>query len=204
MIYLEKAHLVLLRMPKTATHAWRDGLRDEITFIIDDPPQEKHMGLDLYLVHFHKALTQERGTPPEVVICFRHPRAWVNSWYRYRYLPLNSPWADHRPLTRSSFGLSFEEFVSHFVASSGHPAVDIGTQSAILQTKHGRPQLHLFQFEQLDKMQAFFEERLERRLNLPRINAAQDGDGALSGCMEERLKAHLATDYSTWAEAFRA
>ena len=62
---------------------------------------------------------------------------------------------------------------------------------------------HLFQYEQMDKLVSFFEDRLNFKITLKHRNVSPDGDLTLSEKTESKLLRKRPEMYSDWNAAKR-
>ncbi len=82
------------------------------------------------------------------------------------------------------------------------PFAQVGAQARFVGPGDGRAEVtHLFRYEDQPRLIAFLEERLNLRLELPRINVSPAMPAALSPAIEARLRAERPAEFALWEAA---
>ena len=198
MLVFAKEKLVFLAMPKTGTTALETALASRSDILIQNPPILKHTPAYRYN-RFVKPYLEKCGLKDMKLICVvRHPIGWLGSWYRYRQ---RADVDGHHHSTKTK---TFVDFVNEY--TKGEPAVwaKVGNPSKFLRINNGEMIVdHLFQYEQIDKLIEFFENRLNFDITLKQRNVSPDGDLSLSEWTENKLLRKRPEMYADWNAAKR-
>ena len=198
MLVFAKEKLVFLAMPKTGTTALETALASRSDILIQNPPILKHTPAYRYN-RFVKPYLEKCGLKDMKLICVvRHPIGWLGSWYRYRQ---RADVDGHHHSTKTK---TFVDFVNEY--TKGEPAVwaKVGSPSKFLRINNGEMIVdHLFQYEQIDKLIEFFENRLNFDITLKQLNVSPDGDLSLSEWTENKLLRKRPEMYADWNAAKR-
>ncbi|MCH2078386.1 MAG: gamma-glutamyl kinase [Rhodobacteraceae bacterium] len=199
MLVFWKENLVLLAAPKTGTSALEAALRDRADAVFENPPELKHMPMFRF-TRFLRPLfgVIEETRRFETMALVREPVSWLGSWYRYRG---RDALAGHR---NSTAKLSFDDFVSGYLQDPRPPFASVGSPRKFVSNGQGKVAVkHLFQYEQIDQAQAFLEDRLETRFDLPAMNVSPKKSLHLSAALEDKLRDQCAVEFELWEKAQR-
>lgn len=192
MLVFWEQRLVVLATPKTGSTALATSLESLSTFLLHQPPILKHTPLRRFNRFLRPYLETSAGARFTVAAVMREPRDWLGSWYRFRRREfLEDP-------TKSTRGISFEEFTQGYCTAQQPDHAAIGTQSAFLDSCGEAPVDHLFRYAEMDRFIAFLEDRLGKRIFLPRINVSPRMDLTLSSTTETLLHETLARDFTLY------
>ena len=195
MLVFPKDNLVFLAVPKTGTTAIEGALAPRAGLVVRDPPILKHCPLYRYR-RFIEPFLATAGATPETMAVIRHPVDWLSSWYRYR---TRDELAGHPNSTRD---VSFDDFVSEYAKGKPAPFAAVGSQAKFVCDAEGRPDVtHLYRYEAQPRLIAFLEQRLNLRLDLPRLNVSPKADLSLSPEVEARLRHKCAAEFAVWDAA---
>lgn len=196
-LVLEKARLVYLANPKTATQSLRAALGPFARPFPDDP-RHRHINAQAYARRWAHRVQDAVGFAPETVAVMREPLAHLGSWFRYRQRPAL---IGHE---NSTYGLTFAEFIEGFLAREQPPFARIGRQDRFLGFLGQCPPVsYVFDYARLDLLMLFLSERLERELTLPQRNVSPELDEAaldLPPALLARLKREHALQFRLYAE----
>lgn len=163
MLVLGVQNLVVLETPKTGSLALRAMLKPYTLPASYGAP--RHMGFDGYNRDFAADFAQSFGVPPQTVAVLREPLERMQSWYRYRRRPalVGKPASTHN--------VSFEEFILAYLEGTNRPMANVGRQDRFVGWNGRSARVdHLFDYAQLELLEAFFSERTGDRLTLPEKN----------------------------------
>jgi len=123
----------------------------------------------------------------------REPISWLGSWYKYR----QRPFLDGTP--RSTANVSFDEFILAYMKADKPPFANVGSQVRFLEPQpNGTKVDHLFRYEDEAGWTGFLEARLNRSLNLERLNVSKSGNPDLSPGVEKRFRAKMSEAFELW------
>jgi Sulfotransferase family len=193
MLVFWKERLVYLATPKTGSTAIEAALGPLASVAIQRPPVLKHTSVRRYWQSFAPFLEKAADERFTVVAMMREPVDWLGSWYRYRQRD------GIRKPENSTKGLSFDAFVDAYLSKSRPPYADVGRQGAFLAPEGTRGADRIFQYERIEGLVDFLEDRLDCEIVLPRLNVSPPGTVALSPDTEARLREKLAEDFALHA-----
>ncbi|MCT4685562.1 MAG: gamma-glutamyl kinase [Roseicyclus sp.] len=194
MLVFWKARLVVLAVPKTGTTALEAALAPHADALIRNPPEKKHVTARRYRNQLAPFLENRGNRPLELMAVIREPRDWLGSWYRYRARDqiAGTP--------ASTAGLSFDRFVEGWLSTPEPKFARVGRQSRFVADEDGAVIVdHLFRYEALEEAVAFLQDRLGRRIDLPRRNVSPPAALSLDPALETRLRREAAADFDLWA-----
>lgn len=196
MLVLEKAGLVFLANPKTATQALRAMLARH-AIPVPGNTGGRHVNARLYARRWAHRVTEAIGRPAETVAVMREPLAHLESWYRYRQRPAL------RGHENATHGLSFAEFIEALLSPDPPPFARIGRQDRFLGflEEDVPPVDYIFDFDRLDLLVLFLSDRLGTYLTLPVRNVSPPADPALLDLPPEllaRLKQAHASEFDLY------
>ena len=184
--------LVILSTPKTGSTAIEAALESVAPLAITRPPELKHTPAYRYQRLVRPWLQNSaNGAQFTAVALMREPVDWLGSWFRYRQR------AELDGTPRSSRGLDFAAFAEAYMADPRPAVADVGGQARFLSgPDDATPGVdRVFRYEAMDRFVAFLQERLNRRIELPRLNVSPAGATDLPAGVAARLRAHLAPEY---------
>jgi hypothetical protein len=167
MLVLEKARLIFLANPKTATQSTRAMLAP---YALDPDrfrkPGARHMGVSHYQRNLRAGLEAELGAPLESFAVMREPLDHLHSWYRYRQRPDVPPQASTNHVT-------FAQFVTEGLSQDPPYFAKIGRQAQFLAERDGQTGVeHLFDYARIHTLVRFLSIRLGDALTLPMRNVS--------------------------------
>lgn len=168
MLVFHEQRLVILSVPKTASTSIETALADQASIVVREPPLLRHTTMYRYRRQFQSFL--ERGTDLHftVVAMMREPVSWLGSWYRYRQRD------DVAHTVRSTRGISFDDFLRSYLGRPPAAFADVGSQVVFLDGGRKPGPDYLFAYEDIGGFLKFLEGRLERRIELPRLNSSPE------------------------------
>ena len=154
-------------MPKTASTSYIHALSPYAIITIKGPPNFKHMSLQKFDKILRPVLERNSQKTIETLAVIRHPLDWMSSWYRYRL-------RDSLDCSENSTaGITFDEFVEHYMHNDPPRFARVGNQSSFLKPAGDRPKItHLFQYEDQISLVEFLKNRLEKEFELPVTNVS--------------------------------
>jgi len=192
MLIFWNARLVVLSTPKTGSTALAAALAPLASVAVERPPELKHTpGYRFDRLVRPWLQNSANGARFTAVALMREPVDWLGSWYRFR----QRPELDGSP--RSTRGMSFAAFAEGYMTDPRPPWADVGGQARFLSGMDGAESGvdRVFRYEAMDRFVAFLEDRLDTRLDLPRLNVSPAGATELPADVATRLRAHLAPEY---------
>ncbi len=185
MLILDKARLVVLEMPKTASQALRRTLK---SYVRDLSDEHRHGGYRAFKRHLYPALVKEWDGTVECCCVVREPLAQTESWYRYRQR------AEIAGTEKSTAGLEFEDYIEALLSEEPPPFVQTGRQAIFTRWDGAETKVdHVFDYQRLDNLLAFLGGRLCTRLQLPRRNQST---GPMPRPLPPQLQARFAAAYA--------
>lgn len=153
----------MLETPKTGSLALRAMLAP-YTLPVSDLAA-RHTSRDAYLRNHAPHLTESFGRAPQTVAVIRDPMERMQSWYRYRRRP------QLKGLPASTHNVSFEDFILAYLDGSNPQMANVGRQDRFVGWNGSQSGVdHLFDYEQLSLLEAFFSARIGHNLTLPEKN----------------------------------
>lgn len=194
MLIFYKEKLAFLSVPKTGTTAYESALRPHADMVISSPPELKHAPVYRFNRWIRPMFDRVLSTELELVAVMREPIDWLGSWYRYRQRPA----LDGRP--NSTKDVSFDEFVRAYCKGKQPAFANVGSQAKFLEPQpNGCAVTHLFRYENQDRIQRFFEDRLNTRLDLKRRNQSPRAKLSLSPDVEALLRRKRPEEFERYA-----
>lgn len=193
MLVFHKERLAFLAIPKTGSTAYHAALAGRADIVVSHPSALKHASVYRYSRFFRPMFDKVTGVELELMAVMREPISWLGSWYRYRQR------SDLRGTGRSTYGITFDEFVLAYLMDHRPEFADIGGQANFLKPHpSGTATTHLFRYEDLAPLNRFLEDRLGIELQLKRKNVSPEMDLALSSEVERKLRKKCAEDFSLY------
>jgi hypothetical protein len=185
MLILDKARLVLLEVPKTATQALR---RTVAPYVRIPTHVRRHSGFRSYKRHVYPTLAKEWDGAVECCCVVREPLDRARSWYRYRQR------AEIAGTERSTAAIGFDTYIEGMLSKAPPPFVARGQQAHFTGWDGNRAKVdHVFDYERLDLLLAFLANRLGTELQLPTRNRST---GPMPGPLPPQLQAQFAAAYA--------
>lgn len=193
MLVFWKEKLVFLAVPKTGTTAISGALAPKAALVLREPPGLKHAPVSRYRRFLQPFFDTAGGENMETVAVVRDPVDWLGSWYRYRH-------RDHLAGNpKSTRGISFDDFVTAYMAKKPPVFADVGSQAKFLLTPDGTLGVtHLFRYEAQEKLISFLETRLATRIVLNRLNVSPPMPIALSEDIAAEFQQSRAAEFTVW------
>ncbi|WP_372801390.1 hypothetical protein [Paracoccus seriniphilus] len=192
MLIFWKHRLVFLATPKTGSTAIEVALESLASGSLQRPAPLKHSDFHAYHHFIGPWLKRQSGVEFDTVALMREPVEWLRSWYRFKLRD------DLEDPQEGITGISFDDFVGQYVAGSGAAARGIGSQADFLTCAQGRVD-RIFRYEQIDEFVHFLEERMDCRIELPRVNVPPAVKTDLPPSREQELRAMLSKDLALYA-----
>lgn len=193
MLVFYKERLAFLSVPKTGTTAYEVALADRADMTLSDPPELKHAPVYRYNRFLRPMFKNVCGVELELMAVMREPISWLGSWYRYR----QRPFMDGKP--NSTRGISFDEFVLAYMKGSRPSFAEVGNQANFMRAQpNGTAITHYFRYENLPRLTAFLEERLEVEITLKRENVSPEMTLTLDADVERRFRRKFSEDFALW------
>ncbi|MFY0691284.1 MAG: gamma-glutamyl kinase [Paracoccaceae bacterium] len=191
MLVFHSQKLVYLAVPKTGTTAVETALSAHASAAFRDPPGLKHANARRFEREFRQVFEPKGRQEFETVSAIRDPLSWLSSWYRYRTRPAIS---GHPNSTRN---ISFDTFVEGYLSETQPAFAKVGSQSRFLtDARHELLVDHLFAYERLGDLIAFFEDRLRIRTRLETLNVSPQMNAPLRPDLEEALRKAMQRDFA--------
>lgn len=197
MLILDKARLVVLEMPKTASQSLRNALSPFAEVVSD---VRRHAGFHVFGRDIYPKLIEDWNGVVECCCVVREPLSRAQSWYRYRQRDKIAG------TERSTVGISFDDYIEALISDDPPPYVQGGRQSLFTGWDGVTTKVdHVFDYENLDQFLEFLGGRLGAELKLPIRNQS-------TGPIPEPLPANLqnqfndayAADYALYRAVQRA
>ena len=192
MLVFWEQRLVFLATPKAGSTAVESALESLAEVAILRPPLLKHTPVYRYRRFLQPYLEKTAGAEFTVVALMREPISWLGSWYRFRQRE------DVLDARNSTKGMSFDDFVTGYLARPQPAFADVGAQSRFLQGTDGRPVDHIFCYEDMGAFVTFLEDRLGHDIVLPRVNVSPSATTVLSPEVAERLRSRCANEFELY------
>ncbi|MBU2983380.1 hypothetical protein KO498_16360 [Lentibacter algarum] len=186
-----KQNLAILAVPKTGTTAYETALKGKADIVFKG--RRKHMSAAAFDQHCAPFLQATYKLTPERVAVMREPLDHLRSWFKYRTRDVL------KGDKRSTFGMSFEDYVQIAIDAPTTPCANVGTQFKFLSLRGGEiPLHHVFAYEAQPVFLDFLEERFKREITLPEINKSPQIDTPLSDDLKAAFKAARRKDYALY------
>lgn len=193
MLVFHKERLAFLAVPKTGTTAYHTALSGRADMVVSHPSGLKHASVYRYSRFFRPMFNKVSGAEMELLAVMREPVSWLGSWYRYRQR------ADLRETERSTYGMSFDDFVLAYIKGNRPVFADVGSQASFLKTHpSGTAITHLFPYEDLPRLNRFLEERLGIEIVLGRKNVSPEMDLSLSPEVDRKYRKKCQDEFNLY------
>lgn len=203
-LLLPQPRLVYLANPKTATQSIRAVLRP---LSLQSAPfgdlHSRHMPYPAFDKNWRARVEAAAGGPVEVFAVVRAPFARLESWFRYRH-------KNPEGAANSTRGISLDRFAMEAVALDEAPDyARVGDQARFCGWDGTRAGVtHLFDYDRMDLLLGFLEQRLGRRFELPQHNVSPTraalAVSGLSTAAEVAYRASRPGEFALWEAVSRA
>ena len=191
MLVFWRQRLVFLATPKTASTSIEEALAPIAAIVMLRPPQLKHTNahrFHRFLMPFLQSSTEKDFA---LTALMREPRDWLNSWYRYRQRP-------DEVADKCTRHISFDDFVQAYCEDKQPEFAKVGAQ-AMFRAPPNKPAVdHVFRYENMGDFLHFLEDRLNTRIDLPKLNISPKGDDHLSAVTLALLQKPYARDFEIY------
>lgn len=191
MLVFWRQRLVFLATPKTASTAIEAALAPMAAMVVLRPPQLKHTNAQRFHRYLMPFLKDSNENDFKLTALMREPRDWLCSWYRYRQR------ADEVP-DKSTRGLSFDQFVQAYCAEKQPEFAKVGAQANFLAPANRPAVDHVFRYENMADFVLFLEDRLNTKIDLPKLNISPKGDAHLSAATDSLLQRSFPRDFEIY------
>lgn len=193
MLVFWKENLALLAVPKTGTTAIEQALAPHASMAILDPPMLKHIPLYRYDRFLKPFFLRTGDKEMETTAVIRNPVDWLGSWYKYR----SRPKLEGKP--NSTIGITFDDFVLEAIKGDSAAYADVGSQLRFLTNRDDSVgATHMFKYENLGRYVGFLESRLNRKIDLKRVNVSPETTLDLSKKTEDKLRRKWEDEFALW------
>lgn len=191
MLIFWRQRLVVLANPKTGTTALEEVLAPHAAIVVQRPPQLKHTGANKY----HRFLAPYVGDSKEqkftIVGVMREPIDWLGSWYRYRQ-------RKDEVSSKTTHQMNFDDFVRAWCRDEQPEFARVGSQANFLAPLGGRQCDRIFRYDRMERFLGFLENKLQIRIDLPRVNVSPEADTSLSETTEALLRTVGAREFDLY------
>ena len=191
MLVFWRQRLVFLATPKTASTSIEEALAPMAAIVMLRPPQLKHTNahrFHRFLMPFLQSSTEKDFA---LTALMREPRDWLNSWYRYRQRP-------DEVADKCTRHISFDDFVQAYCEDRQPEFAKVGAQAMFLAPPNKPAVDHVFRYENMGDFLHFLEDRLNTRIDLPKLNISPKGDDHLSAVTLALLQKSYARDFEIY------
>lgn len=198
MLVFAKEKLVFLALPKTGTTALEAALEPMAAMVMRNAPNLKHTPGFRYEKYLKTYLGKCGLTNLQTTCVIRHPVDWLGSWYRYRSRPAKDG------ATNSTKDMTFDAFVAEYASDTPADWARVGHPPRFIRNNDGQIMVdHLFQYEQMDLLVAFLQDRLGKIIDLPTRNVSPSKDMDLTTATSALFEAKHAQMFEDWEAARR-
>ncbi len=192
MIINLEAKLAYLAMTKCGSTAFENALKHEANIIFSGSSTVSHMTARRY----HDLIVPYLGSVGiegiETTAVIRYPLSWLESWWRYR--------SEDRFATEPTYTaeMSFDRFVNLYI-DRDDAFSDFWSQAQFLSAEDGKLLVdHIFRYEELQRLRAFWEARLGYTLFIERYNVSPSRTAEIAPATVWRLEDSHPRDYEIW------
>lgn len=192
MIINVHAKLAYLAMTKCGSTAFENAIKHEANISYTGIPRFTHMIAQQYHLHMKPYLKYVGQDGIETTSVIRYPISWLESWWRYRTDPVNTPEG------KRTDNISFDHFANDY-ADRSEVFHEIWGQANFLCDDNLNIMVdHVFRYEEYDQLQKFWEERLGYRLKVERYNISQERVSYIAPTTINRLENEFPRDFEIW------
>lgn len=198
MLVFAKEKLVFLALPKTGTTALEAALEPMAAMVMRNAPNLKHTPGFRYEKYLKTYLGKCGLTNLQTTCVIRHPVDWLGSWYRYRARPAKDG------TTNSTKDMTFDTFVAEYASDAPADLARVGHPPRFIRDNDGQIMVdHLFQYEQMDLLVTFLQDRLGKVITLPMRNVSPPKNMELSAATRTLFEDKHARMFEDWEAARR-
>lgn len=190
MLVFSAQNLAFIAVPKTGTTAIEVALKPRADIIF--AKHRKHMTAQKFHNRLAPFLEKSFGITPERMAVLRDPEDQIRSWYRYRM------GARQRGSEKSTFDLSFDEFVRDVISDDPPPHAGIGSQWNMVTAKGEVLVHHLFAYEDRPVFQTFLDDRFGEPIEVKRKNVSTPVQAPLEDATRKALHRRRAKEFALW------
>ncbi len=195
MLVFSAQNLAFIAVPKTGTTAIEMALKPQADIIF--AKHRKHMTAQRFHRRIAPFLDRVLDLRPERFAVIREPEEQIRSWYRYRA-------REALEGDKSSFGMSFDDFVLDVIKDPAPPHAGIGNQHRML-TSNGQVLVHhLFAYEAQPKLRGFLNDRFQKEIKLKAKNVSPQVDAPLSAKTRDLMRAARAEECALYDRVIAA
>lgn len=133
------------------------------------------------------------GLRPERFAVMRDPEEQIRSWYRYRSRSM------HVRTSRSTGGISFDQFVLDVISDDPPDYAGIGSQLSMLTSGRGDVLVHhLFAYENPLVFRSFLDDRFDQEIVLKQKNVSPETEAPLGSDTRRKLQAARAAEFDLY------
>ena len=190
MLVFSAQNLAFIAVPKTGTTAVEMALRPHADIIFTK--HRKHMTAQRFHNKVAPFLDRTFGLTPERMAVIRDPEEQIRSWYRYR------SGQRQKGSDKSTFDISFDEFVRDVISDDPPPHAGIGSQWNMVTAKGDVLVHHLFAYEDRPVFHAFLDARFGEPVEVGRKNVSPPVDAPLEDATRKALLRRRAKEFALW------
>lgn len=190
MLVFSAQNLAFIAVPKTGTTAIEVALKPRADIIF--AKHRKHMTAQKFHNRLAPFLEKSLGITPERMAVLRDPEDQIRSWYRYRM------GERQRGSEKSTFDLSFDEFVRDVISDDPPPHAGIGSQWNMVTAKGEVLVHHLFAYEDRPVFQTFLDDRFGEPIEVKRKNVSPPVQAPLEDATRKALHRRRAKEFALW------
>lgn len=181
MLVFSNQSLAFIAVPKTGTTAVEMALKPRADIIFTK--QRKHMPAHRFHSKIAPFLDKTFNLRPDCMAVMRDPVEQIRSWYRYR------TGERQKGTTKSTFDMSFDEFVLAIISDEPPAFAGIGSQFRMVAAKNGDVLVHhLFAYETQPLFRAFLNDRFGEEIKLKQKNVSPDAEAPLDPQTHDKLR----------------
>ncbi len=190
MLVFSAQNLAFIAVPKTGTTAVELALRPHADIIFTKG--RKHMPAQKFHKRIAPFLDASFGLRPDRMAVIREPEEQIRSWYRYR------TGDRQKGSAKSTFDLSFDEFVRDVISDDPPPHAGIGSQWNMVT---GRGQVlvhHLFSYEHQPVLRNFLDDRFGENIEVKSKNVSPPAEAPLDDSTRKALRKARAKEFALY------
>ncbi len=193
MLVFSEQNLAFIAVPKTGTTAVEMALKPRADIVFTK--RRKHMPAHRFHNKVAPFLEDTFGLKPERFAVMREPEEQIRSWYRYRR-------GDRQQKSdKSTFDLSFDQFVLDVISKDPPAHAGIGSQLNMLTNGKGKVLVHhLFAYEAPTLFHGFLNDRFKDVIVLKEKNVSPPADAPLSDDVRAQLRAARADEFALYEQ----
>lgn len=191
MLIFTAQSLAFIAVPKTGTTAVEMALKPKADIIF--AKQRKHTTAQRFHRKIAPFLEDALGLRPERFAVMRDPEEQIRSWYRYRARNIRVK------TSRSTDGISFDQFVLDVISDDPPDYAGIGSQLSMLTSGGGAVLVHhLFAYESPVAFRSFLDDRFGQEIVLKQKNVSPETKAPLGSATRRKLYAARAAEFDLY------